>query len=79
MYSTMTLLGTFWFYSAIAFIGVVVLYFALPETENISLHEIEANFDSAKRAFLRQQELQLKRDQQSPTTSDKIHREDMLV
>lgn len=44
MVSTLTLAGTFWFYSAVAFIGCIILYFTLPETENRSLLEIEEHF-----------------------------------
>ncbi|XP_031636749.1 facilitated trehalose transporter Tret1 isoform X2 [Contarinia nasturtii] len=44
MVSTLTLSGTFWFYSAVAFIGCIILYFTLPETENRSLLEIEEHF-----------------------------------
>lgn len=44
MVATLTLEGTFWFYSAVAFIGCVVLYFTLPETENRTLLEIEEHF-----------------------------------
>lgn len=78
MYSSMTLLGTFWFYSGVAFVGVVILYFVLPETENKSLLEIEANFDKTKKEYLLQQQQQLQ-NQQSPTTSHKIRRDDLIV
>lgn len=44
MVATMTLSGTFWFYSAVAFIGCIILYFTLPETEGKSLIEIESYF-----------------------------------
>lgn len=44
MVATMTLPGTFWFYSGVALLGAVVLYFILPETEGRSLPEIEAHF-----------------------------------
>lgn len=79
MYSAFTLLGTFWFYSGVAFVGVVILYFVLPETENKSLLEIEANFDATKREYFRQQQIQQNRDQQSPTTSNKVRRDDLIV
>lgn len=81
MYSSITLLGTFWFYSAIAFIGVIVLYFVLPETENKSLLEIEANFDKTKREYLiqHQQQQQQNHDSQSPTTSHKNRKIDLIV
>lgn len=44
MISSMTLQGTFWFYSSISFIGAVFLYFVLPETEGRTLLEIEDHF-----------------------------------
>lgn len=40
----MTLPGTFWFYSSVAFIGAIVLYFVLPETEGRTLVEIEQHY-----------------------------------
>lgn len=49
MISTLTLPGTFWFYSCVNFSGAVVLYFWLPETEGKSLHEIMEHFSGAKR------------------------------
>lgn len=44
MVATLTLPGTFWFYSGVAFVGCIILYFTLPETENKSLIEIESFF-----------------------------------
>lgn len=44
MLATLTLPGTFFFYSGVAFIGAIILYFVLPETEGRSLPEIEAHF-----------------------------------
>ncbi|XP_002000342.2 facilitated trehalose transporter Tret1 isoform X2 [Drosophila mojavensis] len=44
MLSTLTLPGTFAFYASVAFIGAVVLYYTLPETEGRTLAEIEAHF-----------------------------------
>lgn len=44
----LTLHGTFWFYSAVAFGGCLVLYFWLPETENKTLQEIETFFDKSR-------------------------------
>lgn len=44
MLSTLTLPGTFWFYSAVAFTGCIVFYFVLPETEGRTLLEIEEHF-----------------------------------
>lgn len=52
--SAFTLHGTFWFYSGVAGIGCVILYFVLPETENKSLLEIEACFDKSKNEYLQQ-------------------------
>lgn len=48
MLATMTLPGTFWFYSAVALVGAVVLYFILPETEGRTLLEIEQHFSGGK-------------------------------
>lgn len=44
MIATLTLPGTFWFYSAVAVIGCLIFYFVLPETENRKLIDIEAYF-----------------------------------
>ncbi|XP_022223288.2 facilitated trehalose transporter Tret1 isoform X2 [Drosophila obscura] len=44
MLATLTLPGTFAFYATVAFIGTVVLYYTLPETEGRTLGEIEAHF-----------------------------------
>ncbi|XP_055312540.1 facilitated trehalose transporter Tret1 isoform X2 [Sitodiplosis mosellana] len=44
MLATLTLSGTFWFYSAVAFIGCIIFYFTLPETEGRTLLEIEEHF-----------------------------------
>ncbi|XP_055902119.1 facilitated trehalose transporter Tret1 isoform X1 [Eupeodes corollae] len=44
MLATMGLPGTFWFYSFVAIGGATVLFFALPETENKTLAEIESYF-----------------------------------
>ncbi|KAL1491254.1 hypothetical protein ABEB36_011875 [Hypothenemus hampei] len=44
MVITMTLSGTFWFYSGVSLIGLVTLYFWLPETEGKSLFEITEHF-----------------------------------
>lgn len=48
MVSWFTLPGTFWFYSAIAIIGCVILYFKLPETEGRKLIDIEEQFTGRK-------------------------------
>lgn len=47
MVATMTLPGTFWFYSGIAMIGCIILFFTLPETEGKTLIEIETFFVSS--------------------------------
>lgn len=47
MVATLTLPGTFWFYSGIAAIGCIILYFTLPETEGKTLIEIESYFVSS--------------------------------
>ncbi|XP_030373716.1 facilitated trehalose transporter Tret1 isoform X2 [Scaptodrosophila lebanonensis] len=44
MLAALTLPGTFLFYSCVAFVGTVVLYYTLPETEGRTLGEIEAHF-----------------------------------
>ncbi len=44
MLATLTLPGTFFFYAGVAFIGAIILYFVLPETEGRSLTEIEEHF-----------------------------------
>lgn len=49
MLNTLTMPGTFWFYSAVALIGALVLYFVLPETEGRTLMEIERHFAGHKR------------------------------
>lgn len=49
MVSWLTLPGTFWFYSAMAMGGCVVLYFVLPETEGRKLIDIEMHFTGHKR------------------------------
>lgn len=46
MVANLTLPGTFWFYSAVALIGCITLYFVLPETEGKTLLEIETYFVS---------------------------------
>lgn len=44
MVAALTLSGTFWFYSAVAFVGCIIFYFVLPETEGRTLLEIEEHF-----------------------------------
>lgn len=41
MVAAFTLNGTFWFYSAVAALGCIVLFFTLPETENKTIEEIQ--------------------------------------
>ncbi|XP_037947939.1 facilitated trehalose transporter Tret1 isoform X2 [Teleopsis dalmanni] len=52
MLTTLTMPGTFWFYSGVAFLGAVVLYFILPETEGRTLGEIEAHFSKKSKTNL---------------------------
>lgn len=49
MLATMTLPGTFWFYSSVSLIGCIILYFALPETEGRTLIDIEEHFSGGRR------------------------------
>lgn len=49
MLATLTLPGTFFFYAGVAFIGTIILYFVLPETEGRSLTEIEEHFSGGIR------------------------------
>ncbi|XP_046420999.1 facilitated trehalose transporter Tret1-like [Neodiprion fabricii] len=44
MKNGMTLAGTFWFYSAVGFVGAIVIYFILPETEGRTLREIQEHY-----------------------------------
>lgn len=44
MIETLTLPGTFLFYSSVSIVGCIFFYFALPETEGKTLLEIEAHF-----------------------------------
>lgn len=48
MLNALSMPGTFWFYSAVAIVGSVVLYFVLPETEGRSLMDIERHFAAAR-------------------------------
>lgn len=48
MLATLTLPGTFWFYSMVGLSGAALLYFVLPETEGRSLVEIEEHFSGGK-------------------------------
>ncbi|XP_063707647.1 uncharacterized protein LOC134836358 [Culicoides brevitarsis] len=49
MISTMTLSGTFWFYSGISLLGAMILFWILPETEGRTLLEIEDHFRGKQR------------------------------
>lgn len=51
MLATMTLPGTFWFYSSISLLGCLILYFVLPETEGRTLIEIEEHFSGGPSLF----------------------------
>ncbi|XP_030766690.1 facilitated trehalose transporter Tret1-like [Sitophilus oryzae] len=44
MISALTLPGTFWLYSAVCMLGLLLLYFLLPETEGKTLYEITEHF-----------------------------------
>ncbi|TMW51385.1 hypothetical protein DOY81_003509 [Sarcophaga bullata] len=70
MLSTLTLPGTFWFYSAVAFVGAITLYFTLPETEGRTLGEIEAHFSkkSTKNLLCKKQQKQEKLEKQRQLT-----------
>lgn len=45
------LTGAFAAYAAFAFVGTVYLYFFLPETEGISLQEVESYYENKFRIF----------------------------
>ncbi|XP_064549236.1 facilitated trehalose transporter Tret1 isoform X2 [Drosophila montana] len=64
MLSALTLPGTFAFYATVAFIGTVVLYYTLPETEGRTLAEIEAHFS-------KKSDMNLLRKQPPQTASEK--------
>lgn len=49
MIETLTLPGTFWFYSGVSIVGCLILYLILPETEGRTLIEIEAHFNGTKK------------------------------
>ncbi|XP_051864044.1 facilitated trehalose transporter Tret1 isoform X1 [Drosophila albomicans] len=64
MLATLTLPGTFAFYATVAFVGTIVLYFTLPETEGRTLGEIEAHFS-------KKSDMNLLRKQPSPKELEK--------
>lgn len=43
--------GTFAVYAVFAFVGTVYLYFFMPETEGVPLHEIESFYKGSLRTF----------------------------
>lgn len=49
MIDSLTLPGTYWFYSALNFVGLIVLYFYMPETEGKTLHEIIEHFAGTRK------------------------------
>lgn len=51
MLATMTLPGTFWFYSSISLLGCLILYFVLPETEGRTLMDIEEHFSGGRSLY----------------------------
>ncbi|XP_037821378.1 facilitated trehalose transporter Tret1 isoform X2 [Lucilia sericata] len=77
MLTTLTLPGTFWFYSIVAFVGAITLYFTLPETEGRTLGEIEAHFSkkSDKNLLCKKQQKQerLQKQQQQNQQTCPIH------
>lgn len=64
MISFLTLPGTFWFYTAVSFLGFISLYYWLPETEGKTLFQITEHFsggdqlDNKVSNFLRLRKLQ---------------------
>ncbi|XP_034098796.2 LOW QUALITY PROTEIN: solute carrier family 2, facilitated glucose transporter member 6-like [Drosophila albomicans] len=52
MITAMTLPVTFTFFASVSFIGIIILYFTLPETEGRTLGEIEAHFSKKTDANL---------------------------
>ncbi|XP_030767026.1 facilitated trehalose transporter Tret1-like [Sitophilus oryzae] len=49
MVSWITLGGVFWFYSAVTAVGIILLYFFLPETEGKSFGEIYDHYSGVKK------------------------------
>lgn len=62
MVAAFTLNGTFWFYSAVAALGCIVLFFTLPETENKTLEEIQMFYVKNKGIRPNRPNIGLKRD-----------------
>lgn len=70
MVATFTLNGTFWFYSAVSFVAVFVLYFILPETEGRTIEEVQTFFDGNS---LNGSELDEKRINQGKANDGEAH------
>uniref|UniRef100_A0A1I8P3K2 Major facilitator superfamily (MFS) profile domain-containing protein n=1 Tax=Stomoxys calcitrans TaxID=35570 RepID=A0A1I8P3K2_STOCA len=83
MLSALTMPGTFWFYSAVAFTGCITLYFTLPETEGRTLGEIEAHFSKKSSTNLlskKQQKLEKQQKQESyPSPLQVEHFENLQI
>lgn len=46
------LYGSSWFYGALSVLGIILIYFVIPETENCSLKDIENHFCDNSLGFL---------------------------
>lgn len=46
------LYGSSWFYGAISILGILIIYFIIPETENCSLEDIENHFADNSLGFM---------------------------
>ncbi|XP_065355023.1 facilitated trehalose transporter Tret1 [Calliphora vicina] len=80
MLTTLTLPGTFWFYSVVAFVGAITLYFTLPETEGRTLGEIEAHFSKKSDKNLlckKQQKLERLQKQQRNQQNCPMHMDNL--
>lgn len=62
MVAALTLNGIFWFYSAVAALGCIVLFFTLPETESKTLEEIQLFYVKNKEIRPNRPSIGLKRD-----------------